>query len=583
MNGCIYEKEKYHHENFFFSIFTAIIVSIFCFNSASQDNAQVGLPEGAIARIGKGSLGQIHFSPDGSKLAVSTSIGIWFHDPNTGKELELLQRPNIPYPFPFAFSPDSNTIAIGINAKKKNASGSSRYSVEVWDATTGEAKEMRLGHLHRVNSIAFSPDGNYIASVGGFNNTARLWNTQTGKDISIRRMHAKGINLVLFSLDGPTFATVGYDNAAYLWDGKTGNHKLTLTGHINQVSSVAYSLDNKTIATSSRDATIRLWDAATGRHKTTLTSKTESVWSVAFSSDGNSIVCGTGNGNVQLWDIQRGKLKSTFTGHTESVKSVAYSPDGKTIASTSRDKTVRLWDAATGKTKAILTGYMRINTTAYSPDSKTIVTGNQDGEVHFWDVSTAKLKTTFTGDKNGIIFNITYSPDGKTIAVVSSYNDRVLLRDAKTGKHKATLEHFGLIDTVFLLLQNREYDIGPIAYSPDGNTIVTGGDYYTVEKGTVYLWNAKTGKRKRVIFKGPGAVYTVVFSKDGKRIIATGDWKNEIRVWHAETGKELTPTPADIPSGSKRLLHSPDGTTVAHRSHNGTVIIRKRDAVPQKE
>ena len=451
------------------------------------------------------------------------------------------------------------------------------------NVTTGEEKEMPVGHLHRIRAIAFSPDGNYVASVGGFANTDRLWNTQTGENITIKRMHTKGVNLVLFTLDGPTFATVGYDNAAYLWDGKTGNHKLTLTGHTKQVSSIAYSPDNKNIATRNRDGTIWLWDATTGTRQTTLTSNKESVWSVAFSPDGNSIVCGTEIGNVQLWDIQTGKLKSTLTGHTESVKSVAYAPDGKTIASTSRDKTVRLWDAATGKTKAILTGYMDINAAAYSPNGSTIVTGNHDGRVQVWNAQTAKIKNTFTGKNYGIIFGVTYSPDGNTIAVVSSYNDRVLLLDAKTGKHKATLKHFGLIDTIFLILQNREYDVYSIAYSPDGNTIVTGGDYYTIEKGTVYLWNAKTGKRKRVIFKGPGAVYTVVFSKDGKRIIATGDWKEKTRVWDAKTGKELTPTSTDIPGRSKRLLHSPDGTATAHVERNGTVLIRKKDATSQKE
>ena len=558
----------------FFLIFITIIVSVCCFSSTAQDYSQIGLPEGAIARIGKGSVGEVHFSPDGSKLAISTSMGIWFHDPQTGKRLELLQRPDITYPYPFAFSPDGNTIGIGIRVKKKNASGSSRFSVEMWDATTGEEKEMRLGHLHNVTSIVFSPDGNYIASVGGFNNTVRLWNARTGKNIPIRKMHLKNTNLVVFSLNEPTFATVGSDNIVSLWDGRTGNHKITLTGHTKQVSCVAYSPDSKIIATGSYDGTIRLWDATTGNHKTTLASEAGKVRSLIYAPDGNIIVCGRGNGNVQLWDTQTMKLKSTFTGHTESVKSVAYSPKGNTLATASSDGTVRLWDATTGKSKATLTGYMRINTAAYSPDSKTIVTGNQDGKVHFWDVSTAALKNTFTGDKDGIIFNIAYSPDEKTIAVVSSYNDRVLLRDAKTGKHKATLKHFGLIDTIFLLLQNREYDIGPIAYSPDGNTIVTGGDYYTVEKGTVYLWNARTGKRKRVIFKGPGAVRTVAFSKDGKRIIATGDWKNKIRVWHARTGKELTPNPADIPSGSKRLLHSPDGTTTAEVSQDGTVLLR---------
>ena len=448
-------------------------------------------------------------------------------------------------------------------------------AVEVWDVATGEDKAILIGHTTRVNSIAYSPDGETIATTGWYrDNTVRLWDTQTGQNIFTSRMQMPWDTFVIFAPNGTTYAAAAADNTVHLWNGKTGKHKIILTGHTKQVSCAAYSPDSKTLATGSYDGTIRLWDVTTGNHKTTLTSDKESVTSIGYSPDGNTIVCGTGNGDVQLWDTRTMKLKSTLTGHTGRVKSIAYAPDGNIIATGSSDGTVRLWDAATGQSKAILTGYTRINTAAYAPDSQTIVTGNQDGMVHFWDVSTAALQNSFTGDKNGIIFNITYSPDGKTIAVVSSYNDRVLLRDAKTGKHKATLEHFGLIDTIFLLLQNREYDIGPIAYSPDGKTIVTGGDYYTVEKGTVYLWDARTGTRKRVIFKGPGAVRTVVFSKDGKRIIATGDWKNKVRVWDAETGRKLTPTLADIPAGSKWLLHSPDGTTTAQVSQNGTVLLR---------
>ena len=564
-------------------IFTIIIALVCCSPLTAQDNPQIGLPEGLIARIGKGTLGEVHFSPDGSKLAISTSIGIWLHDPETGKTLELLKRSHITRPYTFAYAPDGKTIASTSWGKPKRTRGGGMFAVEVWDVATGEDKAILMGHTTRVNSIAYSPDGETIAASGWHrDNTIRLWDTQTGQNIFTSRMQMPWDTFVIFSPDGTTYAAPAADNTVHLADGKTGKHKITLTGHSEQVSCAAYSPDSKTIATGSYDGTIRLSDATTGTHKTTLTSDKESVTSIGYSPNGNTIVCGTGNGDVQLWDTRTTKLKSTFTGHTKRTKSVIYSPDGKTIATASSDGTVRLWDAATGKSKAILTGYKRINTAAYSPDSQTIVTGNQAGKVHFWDVSTGELKNTFTGDR-GIIFNITYAPDGKTIAVVSSYNDRVLLRDAKTGKHKVTLEHFGLIDTIFLILQNREYDINSIAYSPDGKTIVTGGDYYTVEKGTVYLWDARTGIRKRVIFKGAGAVYTVVFSKDGKRIIATGDWKNKIRMWDAETGRKLTPTPADIPRGSKRLLHSPDGTTTAQVHQNGTVLIMERKATLQKE
>ncbi len=565
-------------------IFTIIIAFVCCAPLTAQDHSQIGLPEGTIARIGKGDLGEVHFSPDGSQLAISTSIGIWLHDPETGKPLELLSRSHITRPYTFAYAPDGKTIASISWDKPARIRGRSIPAVEVWDVATGEDKAILIGHTTRVNSIAYSPDGKTIATTGWHrDNTVRLWNTQTGQNIFTSRMQMPWDTFVIFSPDGTTYAATAADNTVHLWNGKTGKHKITLTGHTKQVSCAAYSPDSKTIATGSYDRTIRLWDITTGTHKTTLASEAGKVRSLIYSPDGNTIACGSGNGNVQLWDTQTLKLKSTLTGHTAKVKSIAYAPNGNTIATASSDETVQLWDAATGKSKAILTGYTRINAAAYAPDSKTIVTGNRDGMVHFWDVSTAALQNTFTGDKNGIIFNITYSPDGKTIAVVSSYNDRVLLRDAKTGKHKATLAHFGLMDTIFLILQNREYDINSIAYSPDGKTIVTGGDYYTVEKGTVYLWDARTGTRKKVVFKGPGAVYTVVFSKDGKRIIATGDWKNKIRVWDAKTGRKLTPTPADMLNGPKGLLHAPDGTTTAEVHQNGTVLIRKGETTFQKK
>ena len=53
----------------------------------SQDFTQWSLPDSAIARLGKGSIsGDIAFSPDGSRLAVSGSIGIWIYDAYTGAE-----------------------------------------------------------------------------------------------------------------------------------------------------------------------------------------------------------------------------------------------------------------------------------------------------------------------------------------------------------------------------------------------------------------------------------------------------------------------------------------------------------------
>ncbi len=556
----------------FFSTCTLLILSIFCLQITAQDNAQIGLPEGVIARIGKGSLGEIHFSPDGSKLAVSTSIGIWLHDPNTGKELDLLRSSQITRPYVFAFSPDGKTIASTGRDKLKPTSRPGINAVEVWDITTGEDKAILLGHIRPVNSIAFSPDGETIATgATHYDKTVRLWNAHTGQNIYTSNIETKWDTFVVFSPDGTSYAAAGDDNLVHLWDRKIGKQTITLTGHTKRVFTAEYSTDGKTIATVSYDGTMRFWDATTGNHNTTLKFNEDRVISIGYAPNGNTIGCGTVSGDVQLWDIQTMKLKSTLTGHTERIKSITFAPDGKTIASASRDNTIRLWDAATGETKAILTGYMYINTAVYSTDGMTIATGS-GGNVQLWDANTANLKNTYTG--YGRISRIAYSPDGKTIAVASPYYTTFFLVDAQTGKRKTSLKLFGLSDAILNAAQDREFDLTALAYSPDGKTIITGIDCYTHEKGWLYMWNAKTGKRNRTIFNGKGGVRTAVFSDDGTRIIAKGDWKNEIRVWHAATGKELAPTPHDDTQISMHSSFSPNGKTRLLRSAGGTLVIR---------
>ena len=142
-----------------FSLFlrgTILTLFICCFSAIAQDSKQFSLPDGAIARLGKGTLGKIQFSPDSSRLAVSSSIGIWFYDSQTGTELGMLTYTDGISPFAFAYSPDGNTIASACTSQMIVVTGTrearlpsiSGYTIEMWDVETGK-KEPRSARRHR--------------------------------------------------------------------------------------------------------------------------------------------------------------------------------------------------------------------------------------------------------------------------------------------------------------------------------------------------------------------------------------------------------------------------------------------------
>ena len=228
-----------------FILIALFITLTFTTVSHAQDYTQWHLPEGAKARFGKGwILGDIAYSPDGSKIAIAGSIGVWIYDAQTGEELDLLTGHN-EYVYSVSFSPDGNTIA---------SRGSSK-TIRLLDVNTGwhirTLSGGRTGFVRNESDVVFSPDGSTIAS--GSSDTVRLWNAYTGEHIRSLSGHTGSVRSVVFSPDGKTIASGSFDNTIRLWDADTGTEIRTLSGHTGSVRSLVFSPDGKTIASGSRD------------------------------------------------------------------------------------------------------------------------------------------------------------------------------------------------------------------------------------------------------------------------------------------------------------------------------------------
>jgi WD40 repeat protein len=406
------------------------------------------------------SIARIIVAPNGKILASLGYDTLRLWDTTTGKVLHsITYEPLIER---LVFSPNGDTIA----ARVRDG------DIHLWNVKSG--KPLRTLKVRSGWGMAFSPDGKTLAVTEG--TRIALWDLATGRERLDWPGHRGGVTSVAFSNDGQSLATGGADGAVYLWQNLDPSKPRLLADDLEYVHNVVYA-PGRPFLVGSGWAGVRLWDDK-GARLIRKHYEEGRAGRAQFFPDGKTLLVAGDWQLAWLWSIDSGKVRRynngpvLLSGGSLTVfAKAALSPDGKTLVET----TGIVRDPLTGTARFRLAyGERGFNDSSarFAPDSKTLIFADsrRASKIVFLEVANSRVVRSSPQLEDYATGTFAFSPDGRVLAV-GGYDGSVrFLEYATAGVRLKFDAHAGRI---------RE-----LAFSPDGRQFASAS-----EDGAVLLWD----------------------------------------------------------------------------------------------
>ena len=429
-----------------------------------------------------------------------------------------------------------------------------------------EANRLEGRHTDWVESVAFSPDGQLIATASA-DETVCIWRSNGQPLYELK--HEDGVTQALFAPEGDRLFTSSEDGSIYIWDvgdatdtavetdaaaGENGEGTSdikemrtlldTLDAHDGAVVDLAMNAMGDRIASVGEDQTIKLWNLD-GDLQTTI--KTEGVdpTGVAFFPTQSLIIASYEDGNIRFWNLDGTLQNQIDISDRGSTNGVAVSPSGAYFAVGSDNGDITLWEEG-GTPVFTLQGHTNSVETVEFMDDRNLLSAGRDNRVKLWSTS-GVLRESFSGHQDWI-WDVTSDPNSEMIASASADGSIRLWRQnqifSKITAHNGS-------------------EIWDVAMNATGSLFATASSDKTIR-----LWN-QDGRFQAELDGHFDGVDNIEFSDNGQ-LLASASWDERVIIWNI-ANQEIQTILDDHDDWVVDVDFNPDDTQIASGSEDGTV------------